>query len=233
MQLILSGVERRDNALKRLQIASGGELTRHWNGRDTPVVVGNLHGAAEIQIECRKHGIPYILIDHGYFNRDIGLSVARFCVNNYHCTDWRDSNRPIPKVKDYRSGETIVVISPSDYAKLIYKAHDWLDETVAQIRKTTDRKIVIKHKDDGQLSDYLRKAHALVSFGSVSEVEAAIAGIPVFVSEYSPAYPITQPISNIETPDYPERESWLRSLAACQWYSHEMTECWQRLKTQL
>ena len=233
MQFILSGVERRDSALKRLQIASGGELTKVWNGKDIPVIVGNLHGAAEIQIECRKKNIHYILIDHGYFARDIGLSVARFCVDNYHCTDWRTSNRPIPKVKAYRAGKTIVVIPPSDYAKMIYKAHGWLDDTLEQLKQVTDRKVIVKTKGEGLLKDYLRDAHALVSFGSVSEVEAAIAGVPVFVSEHSPLSPINQPLSNIETPDYPERETWLRSLAASQWYSHEMTEAWHRLRTQI
>jgi hypothetical protein len=233
MQFILCNIERRDNALKRLQIASGGILTKSWDGKSIPVIVGNLHGAAEIQIECRKQGIHYILIDHGYFNRDIGLSVARFCVDNYHCTDWRTSDRPIPKVKAYRSGKTIVVIPPSDYAKLIYKAENWLDETLEQLKNYTDRKVIVKPKSEGVLKDYLRDAHALVSFGSVSEVEAAIAGVPVFVSEHSPLAPINQPLSNIETPDYPEREAWLRSLAASQWYSHEMNQCWERLKTQL
>jgi len=233
MQFILSGVERRDNALKRLQSVSGGELTKDWNGKDIPVIVGNLHGAAEIQIKCRELGIPYILIDHGYFYRDIGLSVARFCVSHYHCTDWRTSSRPLPKIEKYKHGNHIVVIPPSDYAKLIYKSHKWLDNTLQQLSRLTDRKIIVKNKSDGALSPYLKDAHALISFGSVSEVEALIAGVPVFVSEYSPAAPLTQDLLNIESPEFKYRDDWLRSLSACQWGSHEMNECWDRLKAQL
>ncbi len=233
MQLILSGIERRDNALKRLQIASKGTLTRHWDGKSTPVLVGNLNGAADIQIECRKNKIPYILIDHGYFERDIGLSVARFCVNNYHCTDWRDSDKPIPKVKPYHSGNTIIIIPPSAFAKKIYDVHGWEYDMQEKLRRITDKKIIIKPKNEGNLAEMLSDCHALVSFGSVSEVEAAIHGVPVFVSDYSPAKPISQSLDMINTPEYPAREAWLRSLAASQWKSNEMKECWNRLKGQL
>ena len=78
MQLILSGIERRDNCLKRFAEASKGILTQYWDGESIPVVVGNLHGADKIQMQCRERGIPYILIDHGYFNRCTHLTWARF-----------------------------------------------------------------------------------------------------------------------------------------------------------
>lgn len=233
MQFILSGVERRDNALKRLHSVAGGTLTYTWDGKSVPVVVGNLHGGSDIQIECRKKNIPYIVIDHGYFERDIMLSVARFCVNSYHCTDWRESDKPIPKVQPYHSGSTIIIIPPSAFAKKIYDVHGWEHDIKNGLRKYTDKKIIIKPKDVGVLSEMLKDCHALVSFGSVSEVEAVIHGVPVFVTKHSPASPISQDIQNIENPEYPERDSWLRSLAASQWKSNEMVKCWDRLKGQL
>ncbi len=233
MQLILSGVERRDNALKRFSEASKGILVKEWDGKSIPVVVGNLHGADKIQIECRKNKIPYVLIDHGYFHRDFNLSWARFCVNNYHCTDWRTSNREIPKAKEWKQGNHIVILPPAPMIAGIYGAHHWVDSVITELKQYTDRKLVIKNKNEGHFGDAIRNAHAVVSFGSVGEVEAVLAGIPVFSSQYSPTVPISQPISEIESPKYPDREAWMRSLAACEWHQDEMAQCWQRIKEQL
>lgn len=230
MQLILSGVQRRDALLTAFAEASGGILTRNWDGDSIPVVVGNKDGGAEIQIECRKRNKPYILIDHAYWDRDFNLGNARFCVSNYHCTDWRDSDRLTPSVMPYREGRAIIVIPPAPYIQKIYDCYTWTDEVVAKIKQFSDRPIIVKQKSDGELSRYLAKAHALVSFGSVSEVEAAIAGIPVFTSPYSPAAPISQDISLIDTPSYPDRKQWIRALAASQWKQDELKQCYERLK---
>jgi hypothetical protein len=233
MQLILSGIERRDNVLKRLQTHCKGTITTEWDGKSIPVVVGNLHGADNIQMECRKQNIPYILIDHGYFNRNTDLHWARFCVNNYHCTDWRTSDREIPEVKEYRSGEHVIILPPADKIAYIYQANDWLDKTVEEIRKYTERKIIVKRKGEGDFNQAVKNAHVVVSFGSVADVQASIYGIPVIVSEYSPAIPISNKIQDIENLKYPDRTEGLRSLASAEWHRDEMDKCWERLKGQL
>ena len=233
MQLILTGIDRRDNVLKRLHRYSGGEVTKNWNGKDIPVIVGNNNGCDHIQIECRSQNIPYIYIDHGYFHRDFHMSWARFCVSNYHCTDWRLSDRGIPKMKEYRGGSDIVILPPADKVSFIYNAHKWLDETIEQIRQYSKRKIVVKRKSDGALINYIKNDHCVVSFGSVADIEASLYGVPVIVSDYSPAIPISNKLEDIENLTYPDREPWLRSLAAAEWHQDEMDKCWERLKGQL
>ena len=230
MQLILSGVERRDKCLKRFAEACKGTLTHEWDGKSIPVVVGNLHGADNIQIACRTQGLPYILIDHGYFNRDFNLSVARFCVNNYHCTDWRESGKKIPKVKDWKTGKHVLILPPADKIAYIYGAENWVNETIKEIKRYTDRPIIIKKKNEGKLGEYLPMAHVVVSFGSVADVESAIAGVPVITSQYSPASPISNKIEDIEDLKHFERDKWLSALAGCEWRASEMPECWQRIK---
>ena len=236
MQFILSGVERRDNCLKRLHQVTGGELVRNWNGESTPVVVGNLHGADEIQTECRDKKIPYVYIDHGYFRRDLNLKYARFCVSNYHCNDWRDYEEP-PKVsvfdwKDF--GGHVVILPPAEYVARVYKASNWLHDTIETVRKHTDRVIMVKRKHEGDLFSVIKDCWAVVSFGSVADVECALYGKPLFTSEFSPASPISlKDFTKIESPIYPDRSRWLRSLYGCEWESTEMKECWDRLKWQL
>ena len=76
-------------------------------------------------------------------------------------------------------------------------------------------------------------AHVVVSFGSVADVESAIAGVPVITSRYSPASPISNKIEDIEDLKHFERDKWLSALAGCEWRASEMSECWQRIKTLL
>ena len=232
MQFVLSGVERRDSCLKRLHQVTGGKLVKNWDGESTPVIVGNLNGADEIQIECRLKKIPYISIDHGYFRRDLNLRFARFCVSNFHCNDWRPyPEAPKVSVFDWKPfGEHVVVLPPPDYVARVYGASEWLDETVDLIRKNTDRLILIKRKTDGDLYSVIKDCWAVVSFGSVADVESALYGKPLFTSEFSPAAPISlKDFTKIESPIYPEREEWLKSLYGCEWESDEMTDCWERL----
>lgn len=232
MQFVLSGVERRDNCLKRLHQVSRGTLVKEWDGKTPPVVVGNLNGADEIQIECRKLKIPYVYIDHGYFRRSLDLSVARFCVNNYHCNDFRPyQDSPKAPVFDWKPfGDSVVVLPPSDYVAKVYGANRWLEETLETLKKHTDRPLFIKRKGSGDLFSAIKDCWAVVSFGSVADVETALYGKPLFTSEFSPASPISiKDFTKIETPIYPERGAWISSLYGSEWESTEMQDCWERI----
>jgi len=224
VQFLTSGIFRRDKIIGRLAKAYGDKTSKEWDHKSIPVFVGNALGTVEIQIECRERGIPYLYIDHGYFRRSFNMDWYRICVSHYHNTDWSDSDRKWSgKVQDWKKeGETVVIIPPNEHAKKIYKAYDWLDKTIETVKNHTNRKIVIKEKGVGDLSESLKEAFCVVSFGSVAEVDAVMKGIPVFCSEYSPCVPIgIQDFTKIEAPIYPDREKWLRSLAAAEYEAGE------------
>lgn len=224
MQFLTTGIQRRDHVIHRLAKEYGAKTTNTWDHQSIPVLVGNSLGMDLIQIECRQRGIPYVYIDHGYFRRSFNLGYYRICVSNFHCTDWRDSDRKASgKPKDWETdGEDVVILAPTDAVKDVYQAHDWLDKTVETVKNSTNRKIIIKYKGIGGLSDVLENAFAVVSFGSVADVESVMRGIPIFCSEYSPAIPIgLTDFTKIETPIYPDRAKWLRSLAAAEYEAGE------------
>jgi phosphohistidine swiveling domain-containing protein len=125
------------------------------------------------------------------------------------------------------------VLPPPEKISYIYNASLWLDTTIEEIRKYTERKIVIKRKGEGDFKQTLEKAHVIVSFGSVADVEALIRGVPVIGSPYSPANPVSNNIKDIENLTYFDRTAWLSSLAASEWHKDEMDKCWDRLKGQL
>lgn len=225
-----TGVRRRDKVLQTFADTCGASVSRTWDRKSIPAVVGFLEGASRIQIEARSLGIPFIFFDHGYFHRDMWLSWFRVCVNNYHCTDWRESDRWIPDVEPWSRGDHILVLPSHRTVLEVYGPPSWMDDTVQSLIKRTARRVVVKNKSDGALSDFLKNAHAIVAFGSVAEVEAAIAGVPVF-TVLGPASPIAQhDFSLIETPIYPDRTAWLHSLAGSEWRLDEMDLAWERIK---
>lgn len=232
MQFLTTGIQRRDSVIGRLAKAYGAKTTGKWDHQSIPVLVGNALGMDQVQIECRARNIPYVYIDHGYFRRSFNMDYYRICVSNFHCTDWRDSDRKWSgSVKDWKKdGEHVVILAPTEAVSKVYQIHDWLDKTIETVKNNTNRKIVVKHKGIGGFNEILESAFAIVSFGSVADVQAAMHGIPVFCSEYSPAIPIgLTDFTKIETPIYPDRAKWLRSLAAAEYEAGEEVLALERI----
>ena len=116
--------------------------------------------------------------------------------------------------------------------------HDWLETTLATLKAHTDREIVVRVKPQpGEtvepIEDAFRRSFALVTHSSNIAIEAAIAGVPVFVSETSAAAPVGRTdFSLIENPVYPDRTPWLQHLAYNQYSMAELGDgtAWRMLR---
>lgn len=125
-----------------------------------------------------------------------------------------------------KSGRHIVVADTlPDYWDVFADRH-WVERTVAYLRTVTDRKIVVRDKESKTpLNVELAEAHCLVSHGSIAAVEAVVMGCPVFVHPFSAAALVGETdLAKIETPVYPERDAWLRSLAYHQFNEAELVD---------
>lgn len=186
-------------------------------------------------IHCMREKLPFFHMDHAYFKR--GYEHGNFRVNFGHFHQTRTLDLPEDRsglarkrLEEWKQGRDVVVIVPSERICMILSAlqgrfvgpKDWCRATEEELKKHTDRPIVRKEKG-GSILDVLRNAHAVVSLSSVAEVEAAVRGIPVFTSWDSPACQVSEKdLSKIETPIYPEREGWLRTLSYSQFTLEEM-----------
>jgi hypothetical protein len=159
-------------------------------------------------------------------SRDLGISLRPWRVKGYHiliCTQ-RNGGWSM-------KGLTVA---------------DWLDQTVQQIRRYTDRPIVVRpHPGDKKSASYIsggrgykistaatilddfHKAWAVVTYNSSPGVAAAIEGIPVFVTdpipEYSQAFPVANTdLSLLENPKMWQRETWVERLSMCHWNRDEL-----------
>ena len=123
---------------------------------------------------------------------------------------------------------------------------DWLDDTVSELRKYTDRPIVVRgHPGDKNAKNYLkpnsqyfisrneniladlRNSWAVIVHNSTPSVAASIEGIPAFITdpvpETSQAFGIANiNLSRIETPEMPDRQKWIERLAMCHWKRDEL-----------
>jgi len=132
----------------------------------------------------------------------------------------------------------------------------WLNETVAELKKHTDRPIVVRgHPGDRRAKQYLKphphyvvsqnksilqdfqKAWAVVTYNSTPSVAASIEGIPAFVTDPIPqtsqAYDVsTHSLSLIETPQIKDREVWIKKICMCHWNFDELSngDAWRHMR---
>lgn len=183
-------------------------------------------------------GRTFIYWDRGYTRRIFATWLPRgdnggyyrWHINSFQMRQVRDV--PKDRWKDQRTdtmpwaidGKHIVVAAPSLTYSDFHGTYEWTNKAVETLRKFTDRKIVIRDKlCDIPLADHLRGAHALVSHQSNAAVESVILGCPVFVDPGSAAALVGHTdLSLIESPIYPDRKPWLRSLAYCQFNEAEL-----------
>lgn len=158
---------------------------------------------------------PFVFLDHAYFDRGYEAGNFRCIRNGIHQRELKDRpSRRVAKPAKWREGSHILIFPPSKTIAQTFDAQSWVDETVRELLKHTDREIFIKGKQDGPLERFLDDCHAVVGYGTVASVEAVLAGVPAFCGPNCPATAVGLPdLSQIESPRYPDREAWINTLA--------------------
>lgn len=163
---------------------------------------GILRGTGEIF----KNSSNFIYIDHGYFSS----SSRKFNSNkqtiikeldgyfrvvfndiyfnqNFMNYDSKRFDKLSIKVKDLnKSNEYIIVSEPTENTLNFLELPNWLDETLAEVKKFTDRKIIVHNKFSKiPLKELLKKAHAFVSCQSTAGYMSIIEGVPAYFTHKS------------------------------------------------
>lgn len=137
---------------------------------------------------------------------------------------WIKLQQPVERWK--KDGKHIVIAAPTRTYARFHRTESWIADTIDALARVTKRQLVIRDKESKRsLQEDLDGAHALVSHGSIAAVESVILGCPVFVDKSSASALVGQTdLSRIETPIYPDREPWLRSLAYSQFNEQELVD---------
>ena len=191
-----------------------------------------------------EQGREYYYIDNGYFGNHGRKVYFRIVKNNVHDTRniiERPGDRLAPcevKLKNFTSGSKILLAPPSvkSFTMWDIDQEQWIAETVAEIKKHTDRPVEVRQKrprNDRMAVDTMEQAldadvHCLVTYNSVAACEAVMLGKPAITLGPNAAGVVcSNTLADIETPyipSYDERDAWLRHLSYSQFTFDEMSD---------
>jgi len=203
-----------------------------------PVVFGNLRGTADIIRAAEQNNINYYYFDHAYFykanaHRADPIFKQRFyriTKNGEQLTKLLDYNKSPELIErinrflqtsnidinvDRKKGDKVLILPPTQFICTYYNLgteDDWIKKTVNEIKKYTDREIIVRKKPEiGQvapipLEQQIKESYCVITYQSTAILDAVRYGVPVFCSEYSCALPVAKTdLSEIENPHYPTR----------------------------
>lgn len=176
----------------------------------------------------------FLNVHAGYLGRP---EYHRISVGGYHPGEYiMDINHPSDRLNEHditirpwrRSGRYILVCTVSKFNMELFGLDSKdIDTTLEQIRRYTDREIIIRDRKERwgtPLVDLLQDAWAVVTWSSNCAVEALIEGVPCFLRTGAAASPLSlMDLSRLEDPYYPSnRQQWLQNLAYHQFHVHEI-----------
>ena len=214
---------------------------------------GRMRPNQEVYATFRRQGKPVIVAEVGMIQRGqtwkIGINGTGIDSYNF---DNLIADRAISldlKLQPWRNGSNIVIAmqrQDSEQWHGLPPMNQWLESTVAEIRKHSDRPVVIRshprsgcnippgclidrpHFTAGSYDDFdfnrvLESAHCVVNWNSGPGSQALIAGVPAFVGPDSLASTIANwNLAQIENPPRPDRSVWLEQLAHTEWTVEEI-----------
>jgi len=221
--------------------------TWDYDSSKNPVVLRGIMKQKIIR-RCWEDSRDFYYMDSGYFGNRPSMQNPngwkfwhRIVPNNLQHGNivqrpddrWRRHNiKLIPR----RSGRKILIAAPDEKPCIFYgiTLQQWLDNTVAEIKKHTDRPIEIRQRPASRTdrktqsaANWLDDVHALVTFNSVAATESIMCGVPVFVTAPCNA---AMPVSNkdltmIEQPWFADQDqvyAWACHLAYGQFHTEEL-----------
>ena len=194
----------------------------------------------------------YIFCDMPYNGRydpnkeDWDNTYWRWCYQGLH--DNRKLDVPSDRfekwninIKPWKMDGEYILICPSSETMTFFmhncNVQEWIQKTTNEIKQHTDRPIKVRLKPrkagtsgpsvaDVSIESDLDNAHCVVVSGSITAIDALVAGVPVFsTSDTSPsAWCTNRDLSNINNPQYYDREHLFYNLAYKQYSIQEMRE---------
>lgn len=242
----------KDEYIDMFAVGSNAAITplETWQYEDStdPLVLRGIMKHKIIK-RCWEDGRKFRYMDTGYFgNRPSSSNPQgwkhwhRIVPNNLQHSDvlkrpddrWRQHNIELKKYQG--PGDRILIAAPDEKPCSFYglTLDSWLNDTIAEIKKHTDRPIVIRERPASRSArktqpaeHWLHGVHALVTFNSTAATEAVMSGVPTFVTApCNAAMPVANTdLSKIDNPWFPDQDqvyAWACHLAYGQFHIKEL-----------
>jgi hypothetical protein len=233
-----------------------GHSVEHHTGQGEAAVIwsvlwnGRMYYNKSIWNQYRTKNLPVVVLEVGGIKRNHTWKISVNGINrgSYFINTGNDSRRKEKlgiNCKPWRSSGDFILICGQHEKSLQWdgnpKISTWIEQKILEIKKVTDRPIVIRpHPRNFFSLDYnrlgvtkstnsnfyleLSKAWAVVAHNSNPGTEAIINGIPAVVDNSSLAWPVSTNLSEINIPSMPNRDQWINDLAWTEWTVDEIAQ---------
>lgn len=119
------------------------------------------------------------------------------------------------KIEKRKKGNHILLVTPSEKPCKFYGVDrdKWIEDTILEIKKYTDRPIVVRNKTarskriTNPIFNDLKNCHALVTYQSIAAVESVLYGVPAFTLAPTAADPVAdKDLSKLENPSFQDQD---------------------------
>jgi len=254
---------------------------------DVGVIQGFVHddGKQAPHLVCRQNVLNYYAKNKGrtviadsnlflYLNKTNPLNYLRYSFDGvfpntgFYFTKVIDSNRwkKISRdyacsLKDYKQGNNLLICLQRNggWSMRGLSVIDFLKKTIPEIKKFTDRPIVLRphpgdkksinylkdhwirgqklHISTGELKTDLQRAWCTITFNSSPGIASLLEGVPVFaldpdLKHCQYAEMANTDLARIENPTLYERQKWIEKISMCHWNFDELKngEAWNYMR---
>jgi len=213
---------------------------------------GILRGTDMVYKHCVNNQIKFFFMDRPYWGMSRQVPYWLRITKNEHVKNFIE-DRPDDRFKAtfpyeiqpyHKNGKKILVCPPTNAIAQFFECKDWLERTMKELEKHTDREIIVREKPYNP-ETYLdangvmrtgenttqsskekidwREIHAVVTNNSSITIKALANGVPVFADSNNCAFPIAgKSLARIEQPVYEDPRPLFYSLAYGQFNWKEM-----------
>lgn len=190
------------------------------------VAYGILRGTDRVFKWCESENKEWWEIDRGYFGAHHYSGYYRISLRN---TRAKFTPIELPRTRcrfifePYKTGRHILLCPPTAPVSEFFELPDnWVELKTAEIRKYSDRPIIVRHKDSARdLAWDLENAHCVVTYNSNTAIDALIRGIPAFSESPDVMGWLGGGVELIEQPFNYERDTLFTFLSHCQFTLEE------------
>jgi len=217
---------------------------------------GRMEPNQQVYRECLKKGRPILIIEVGNLKRGVTWRISDQHINNFGIfgnSENLDLDRPkklgilLNPMASRRRDEILIATQHS--RSLQWEGQpsmeQWIKNTIAQIKKYTNRRIVVRPHPRSQIREKFVDAvielprkilssyddfdinynyHCVINHNSGPCVQAAINGTPIICDSSSLAFPVSEKWENLENPQLPDRTEWFLKLVHTEWTVEEIAQ---------
>lgn len=189
----------------------------------TIAVWGQIRGAREL---LDKHQDFYRL-DHAYIGKNEYFRITKGDFQPAKVIDrpadrWEELKKRFNlEIEPWKKGKNIVLALSMPATYDFFGVTGWAKQMAGELKKSGRPVIERQRKETRPLKEDLKDAHCLITWASNSSLEALLAGVPVFVAGPHITRPVAGKWGDWENPVFPDRETFFRHVAYCQYTLHE------------